>query len=103
MLQCAQEISLAQRLERAALERDALSVVALLPFMAQAVDHLNRQLTGDRPLPWVSNLPHGFRVVACTVDPTRQGLVLTLYSETFPVVPAGEPIPELMPQFANGR
>lgn len=46
MLQCAQEISLAQRLERAALERDALSVVALLPFMAQAVDHLNRQLDG---------------------------------------------------------
>jgi HPt (histidine-containing phosphotransfer) domain-containing protein len=46
MLSCTQEISLAQRLERAALERDALSVVALLPFVAQAVDHLNRQLDG---------------------------------------------------------
>ncbi|MEX3933579.1 Hpt domain-containing protein [Paraburkholderia phymatum] len=46
MLQCSREISLARRLERAAFERDALTIVALLPFVAEAVDQLNEQLNG---------------------------------------------------------
>jgi hypothetical protein len=66
-------------------------------------EHLVRQLTGDRPLPWVSNLPRGFRVVACTLDPARRGLVLTLEVGTFELVAPGEPIPELTPLFAGGR
>ncbi|MEM5384283.1 Hpt domain-containing protein [Paraburkholderia phymatum] len=44
MLQRSREIALARRLERAAFERDALTIVALLPFVAEAVDQLNEQL-----------------------------------------------------------
>lgn len=44
MLQCRREIVMARRLERAAFERDALTVVTLLPFVIEAVDQLNERL-----------------------------------------------------------
>jgi hypothetical protein len=65
-------------------------------------DHLRRQLSGEYPLrSYVTNLPHDFRVVACDVDRTRRGLVLTLLSGAFPEVAEGEAIPELAPQFTS--
>jgi hypothetical protein len=65
--------------------------------------HLRMHLTGDRPLPWVMNLPRDFVVLASAVDRGRKGLVLTLYSGAFDVVAEGEPIPELAPKYTCGR
>jgi HPt (histidine-containing phosphotransfer) domain-containing protein len=44
MLQCRRETALALRLERAALEHDALTAVALLPGVTEAITALNEQL-----------------------------------------------------------
>ncbi|GJH06260.1 Hpt domain-containing protein [Paraburkholderia terrae] len=44
MLQCEREIALALRLERAALEQDALTAAALLPGLTEAITALNEQL-----------------------------------------------------------
>jgi HPt (histidine-containing phosphotransfer) domain-containing protein len=44
MLQCRGETALALRLERAALEHDALTAVALLPGVTEAITALNEQL-----------------------------------------------------------
>jgi HPt (histidine-containing phosphotransfer) domain-containing protein len=44
MLQCRGETALALRLERAALEHDALTAVALLPDVTEAITALNEQL-----------------------------------------------------------
>jgi hypothetical protein len=81
--------------------------IAQRPLRAKSLflpeDHLRRQFSGERPLSGVTNLPDGFRVVACDVDRTRRGLLLTLLSEAFEEVAEGEPIPELAPQFASDR
>ena len=44
MLQCRWETALALRLERAALEHDALTAVALLPGVTEAITALNEKL-----------------------------------------------------------
>jgi HPt (histidine-containing phosphotransfer) domain-containing protein len=44
MLQCRRETALALRLERAALEHDALTAVALLPGVTEAITALNEKL-----------------------------------------------------------
>ncbi|OUL97483.1 Hpt domain-containing protein [Paraburkholderia hospita] len=44
MLQCRGETALALRLERAALEHDALTAVALLPGVTEAITALNEKL-----------------------------------------------------------
>ena len=44
MLQCAREIALATRLERAALEHDAHETAALLPAVASAIARLEEKL-----------------------------------------------------------
>jgi hypothetical protein len=57
-------------------------------------DHLVKLIRGDLPLP-VAHLPHNSRWTACDLDRVRKGLVLAIRSEAFPLVAAGEPIPEL--------
>jgi hypothetical protein len=55
-------------------------------------------LTGGRA-PWLTNLPHEFRVVGSEVDAGRRGVVLTIASEEFPEVAEGEAAPEVSPEF----
>lgn len=45
--------------------------------------------------PWLTNLPDDFRIVAVDFDLERRGVVVTIHSEQFAAVPAGEPIPVL--------
>ena len=49
---------------------------------------------GKAQSPWVPNLPLQFEIVDAHMDPHRGGLVLTLYSESFRDVKAGEEVPE---------
>ena len=51
--------------------------------------------------PFLTNLPNDFEIVGASVDPVRQGLVLTVYSESFEIVKRGRPIPEFPPDY-NG-
>src|SRR5262249_14376018 len=55
------------------------------------------RLTGDGSA-WISNLSRDAYVVGCEPDPTRDGIVLLIQSETFPTIAEGETIPELTPQ-----
>jgi hypothetical protein len=55
--------------------------------------HLGQYLTCHDG-PWLVNLPKDFRIVAARLDCTRLGVVLTMRSEQFAPVQAGEPIPE---------
>jgi hypothetical protein len=75
------------------------------------VAHLVMQLTGDGPIPFVRNLPRDFHLTGCAVKTVgtdwrgwpERVLRITLYSPTFPEVPPGAPIPELMPDFSSRR
>jgi hypothetical protein len=64
--------------------------------------HLLLRLTGDGTA-WVSNLPRGAYIVGAQADPSREGIVFTLYAETFPPVTAGNAIPELTAEFSRSR
>jgi hypothetical protein len=48
----------------------------------------------SRRHPWIVNLPGDFSVVGVATDLTRQAAVVTIHSEQFPVLKAGERIPE---------
>jgi hypothetical protein len=63
-------------------------------------DHLITRLTSDGSA-WVSNLPRGAYVVGGETDPSRDGIVFTIHSDTFPPVAEGEPIPEISPVFSR--
>jgi hypothetical protein len=58
------------------------------------------RLTGDGTA-WISNLPRDARPVGCETDPTRDGIILIIYSGTYPPVAAGEPIPEIEPMYSR--
>ncbi len=62
--------------------------------------HLRARLAHPKA-PWIINLPDSFRVVACDLDRARNGLVLTIYSDGFAAVQAGEPIPEFRPDYCG--
>jgi hypothetical protein len=51
--------------------------------------------------PWMTNLPADVRIVGCRVDAARRGVVLTIWSKSFPRVARGTRIPEFVPAF-NG-
>jgi hypothetical protein len=53
--------------------------------------------------PAVVNLPRGFKVVACQPDVARGGFLVTIFSETFPMVREGQRIPEFVPEFNGTR
>jgi hypothetical protein len=65
-----------------------------------SAQHFLWRLTGDGAA-WVSNLPRDAYVVGCEKDPSRDGIVLTLHSDEFPPVAAGEAIPELTALYAR--
>ncbi len=48
----------------------------------------------------VSNLPQDAHLVGCASDPTRDGVLLVVYSATFPPVAEDQVIPELTPAFS---
>lgn len=52
------------------------------------------RLTGNGTA-WISNLPRDAWVVGCKADASRDGIVLTIYSATFPPITDGETVPEL--------
>jgi hypothetical protein len=62
--------------------------------------HLLMRLTGDGTA-WISNLPRDAEVVDCKPDPSRDGIVLTIYSESFRPIPEGEVIPELAAEYSR--
>jgi hypothetical protein len=49
---------------------------------------------------WITNLPPDFRIVACEREAGGEAIVLTLRAEGFPLVPEGQDVPELEPDFA---
>lgn len=55
--------------------------------------HLFLYLRGQSA-PRVPSLPHDVQVVGCEVSAARKGILITLRSETFPVIPDETPIPE---------
>lgn len=61
---------------------------------------LCQSLTCDRHV-WLENLPWDFRLVDLSLDRTRGGVIFTIYSESFALIQAGDPIPELQPSY-NG-
>jgi hypothetical protein len=52
--------------------------------------------------PRITNFPLPMRVVGYKIDPVREGVVLIIYSELFPVLPDGQPIPEFSANWTNG-
>jgi hypothetical protein len=75
------------------------------------LEHLVKQLTGQRPIPAVGNLPHGFQLGSCAIKTIASGwggtservLRFTVHSPTFEEVLPGAPVPELTPVFGAGR
>jgi hypothetical protein len=62
--------------------------------------HLLGRLTRDGSA-WISNLPGDAEVVGCKPDPSRDGVILTIFSESFRPIPEGEVIPELTVEYAR--
>ena len=60
--------------------------------------YLVRRLTGDGTA-IISNFPEDPDVVACAVDPSRGGIVLTLHSPMFPIVAEGESVFEMTAEY----
>ena len=56
--------------------------------------HLLDCLTGAAAT-WVGNLPEGAYLVGCESAPGRDGLFLVFYSNRFPPVALGAPVPEI--------
>jgi hypothetical protein len=51
---------------------------------------------------YIANVPQNAYVVGCEIDPTRDGILLTLHSKAFPPVAEGAPIPELPAHHEHG-
>jgi hypothetical protein len=64
--------------------------------------HLRSRLTGDGTA-FVSNLPRDAHIVGCKADASRDGALFFIHSESYPPVPGGEPIPELMPEYSRAK
>ena len=71
-----------------------------IKILVVPLSHFRARLADPRGT-WVINLPGDWRIVACELDLSRSELLLTIYSEWFAVVQAGEPIPEFRPEY-NG-
>jgi hypothetical protein len=56
-------------------------------------------MTGRRQ-PTIKNLPPDVQIVDCEREPEGNVIALTLRSEAFPLVPEGQDVPEIEPEFA---
>jgi hypothetical protein len=57
---------------------------------------------GEEAGMWVHKLPHDAHVVGCEADPGQRVIRIIMYSEDFPVVEEGQPIPELDRELNDG-
>jgi hypothetical protein len=62
--------------------------------------HLLQRLTRNGSA-WIANLPRDAEIVGCKPDSSRDGIVFTVYSESFRPIPQGEVIPELEVDYAR--
>jgi hypothetical protein len=65
-------------------------------------NHVLLRLTMDG-IAVVSNLPRGAHIVGCKADPSRDGALFLVHSDSYPPVPAGEAIPELTPEYSRSK
>jgi hypothetical protein len=65
-------------------------------------NHVLLRLTMDR-IAVVSNLPRGANIVGCKADPSRDGALFIVHSDSYPPVLDGEPIPELTPEYSRSK
>ncbi len=52
-------------------------------------------LKGYNGASWIKNLPQDVRIGGGNTEPSRDGVIFTIHSGTFPPVDDGEVIPEL--------
>jgi hypothetical protein len=65
-----------------------------------SLDHLTKLLAGGLR---AADIQGDARVIACSLDRERRGLVLTLCSRDFPLVREGQLISQMELQFSSGR
>lgn len=58
-------------------------------------DFLHRLSHGDAI--WVVNLPDDWKIIACRIDAAQNAFALTIWSQLFPRIAKGTPIPEFRP------
>jgi hypothetical protein len=68
--------------------------------MVVDAQHLVSRMTSDGAAK-LSNFPRDAYVAGCQEDPTRDGIVLVIHSNTFPPVFDGEVIPEITAEYSR--